>query len=341
MNEHHTFGPGSDLDFMQRAIARAQHSRLLAPPNPWVGCVIVAGDGTTFEGGTRRPGSAHAERAALERAGERARGATMFVTLEPCSHTGRTGPCADAIVAAGVARVVIAALDPDDRVAGNGLNRLLEAGIDVSFGVGQDAVERQLEPYLHHRRTGRPWVVNKIAATIDGRTAAGDGTSQWITGSRARHDVHRLRAESDAILVGAGTVRADDPQLTVRGWLAPDGSPPREPRRIVLGSAPADAKVRPCTEYSGELEELLDQLGAEGVVQLMIEGGASVANSFHAADLIDQYVFYLAAAVMGGDDGAPVFRGEGATNISDLVRGRFEAITPLGDTLRVDVHRNR
>ncbi len=330
----------SDERFMERAIARAEHSRLLAPPNPWVGCVIVTGDGTTFEGGTQRPGGAHAERVALDRAGDRARGATLFTTLEPCSHTGRTGPCVDAIVAAGVARVVIGVLDPDDHVAGNGLNRLLEAEIHVSFGVGQEEVERQLGPYLHHRRTRRPWVVNKIAATIDGRTAAADGSSQWITGTEARADVHRLRAESDAIVAGAGTVRVDDPQLTVRGVTTPDGMQPREPRRIVLGTAPEGARVHPCTEYSGELEPLLEQLGAEGVVQLMIEGGATVANRFHEAGLIDQYVFYLGAAVMGGDDGAPVFRGKGAANISTLLRGRFEAITPLGDTLRVDVYRN-
>jgi diaminohydroxyphosphoribosylaminopyrimidine deaminase/5-amino-6-(5-phosphoribosylamino)uracil reductase len=335
-----SYAADPDVEFMDRAIARARHSRLLSPPNPWVGCLIVAGDGTTFEGGTQRPGSAHAERVALDRAGERARGATLYATLEPCSHTGRTGPCVDAIVAAGVARVVIGILDPDDHVAGTGLSGLLDAGVDVTFGVGQEKVERQLGPYLHHRRTGRPWVVNKIAATIDGRTAAADGTSQWISGPEARRDVHRLRAESDAIVVGAGTVRADNPQLTVRGVTAPDGLPPREPRRIVLGAAPAEAKVHPCTEYSGELEPLLYQLGADGIVQLMVEGGATVANHFHSAGLIDQYVFYLAAAVMGGDDGAPVFRGTGAPNVSDLMRGRFEAITRLGDTLRVDVHRN-
>lgn len=330
----------ADVKFMDRAIARARHSRILAPPNPWVGCVVVAGDGTTFEGGTQRPGDAHAERVALARAGDRANGATLYVTLEPCVHTGRTSPCVKAIVEAGVARVVIGVLDPDDRVAGAGLRELLEAGIDVSFGVGQELVEDQLAPYLHHRRTGRPWVVNKIAATVDGRTAAGDGSSQWITGPEARRDVHVLRAESDAIVAGAGTIRSDDPQLTVRDVVAPDGRPPREPRRIVLGTAPAGARVHPCTEYSGDLELLLDQLGAEGVVQLMVEGGATVANNFHTAGLIDQYVFYLAAAVMGGDDGAPVFRGSGTQNISDLMRGRFEAITPLGDTLRLDVHRN-
>ena len=330
-----------DASLMERAIARASHSRLLAPPNPWVGCVIVTDDGTSFEGGTQRPGGQHAERVALERAGNRSHGSTLYATLEPCSHTGRTGPCTEAIIEAGIARVVVAVLDPDPNVAGRGVERLQEAGIDVTVGPGAPAVEAQLRPYLHHRRTGRPWVVNKVASTLDGRTAAADGTSQWITGEEARADVHRLRAESDAILAGAGTIRIDDPRLTVRGVTAPDGQPVREPRRIVLGTASPEARVHPCTEFSGELSELLEQLGADGVVQLMIEGGATVANSFHAAGLIDQYVTYLAAAVMGGDDGAPVFRGPGAASMPNLFRGRFEAITPLGDTLRIDVYRDR
>lgn len=330
-----------DEGLMARAIARAEHSRLLAPPNPWVGCVIVTADGTSFEGGTQRPGDRHAERVALDNAGDRARGATLYTTLEPCSHTGRTGPCTSAIIEAGVQRVVVAVLDPDENVAGSGVQLLEQAGIDVTVGPGHQAVESQLRPYLHHRRTGRPWVVNKVASTLDGRTAAADGSSQWITGERARADVHRLRAESDAILAGAGTIRIDDPRLTVRGVLAPDGNPVREPRRIVLGEAPPEAKVHPCTEFSGELPDLLEQLGSEGVVQLMIEGGATVANSFHSAGLIDQYVTYLAAAVMGGDDGAPVFRGKGAASMPNLFRGRFESITPLADTLRIDVYRDR
>ncbi len=331
----------NDEALMARAVARANHSRLLAPPNPWVGCVIVTANGTSFEGGTQRPGDRHAERVALDNAGERARGATLYTTLEPCSHTGRTGPCTDAIIAAGVARVVVAVRDPDDNVAGTGIAQLQGAGIDVVVGPGNEAVESQLRPYLHHRRTGRPWVVNKVASTLDGRTAAADGTSQWITGERAREDVHQLRAESDAILAGAGTIRIDNPRLTVRGVLAPDGKPVREPRRIVLGRADSGANVHPCTEYSGDLTELLEQLGSEGVVQLMIEGGATVANSFHSAGLIDQYVTYLAAAVMGGDDGAPVFRGKGAASMPNLFRGRFESIVPLDDTLRIDVYRNR
>ncbi len=322
---------------MARAVARAAHSRLLAPPNPWVGAVLVCEDGTSFEGGTQRPGDRHAERVVLDRAAGRARDATLYVTLEPCSHTGRTGPCVEAIIDAQVAAVVVAVLDPDRRVAGTGVRRLTEAGIAVTVGPGALAVQKQLRPYLHHRATGRPWVVNKVASTIDGRTAAPDGTSQWITGPEARADVHRLRAESDAILVGAGTVRSDNPRLTVRNVTAPDGLPPREPRRIVLGSAPTDALIRPCTEYRGDLGTLLERLGSEGIVQLMIEGGATVAHAFHSQGLINYYVHYLAAAVMGGSDGAPVFSGSGAASISDLSRGQVASITQLGDTLRVDI----
>lgn len=325
-----------DRDLMGRAVARAWHSRLLAPPNPWVGAVLVCDDGTSFEGGTQRPGDRHAERVVLERAGKRARGATLYVTLEPCVHTGRTGPCSAAVIHAGVARVVVGVADPDPRVAGEGIRSLREAGIDVTVGVGSDEIEQQLRPYLHHRRTGRPWVVSKIAATLDGRTAAADGTSKWITGEAARADVHRLRAESDAIAAGAGTIRADDPQLTVRGIVAADGLPPRTPLRVVLGTAPLTARVRPCLEYRGELGELLDDLGGRNVLQLMIEGGATTAHRFHAAGLVDLYVFYLAAALMGGDDGQPVLRGPGASTMADLTRGRFEAIASLGDTLRLD-----
>ncbi len=322
---------------MGRAIARADHSRLLAPPNPWVGAVLVAADGTSFEGSTRRPGGNHAEREVLDRAGARAVGATMAVTLEPCSHTGRTGPCVEAIIDAGVARVLVAVEDPDPKVAGQGIAALRAAGIDVAVGVEADRVEQQLAPYLHHRRTGRPFVVVKLAATLDGRTAAADGTSQWITGDAARSDAHRVRAESDAILVGAGTVRADDPALTVRGVLAPDGGAPRDPLRVVLGSAPAQSAIHPCLELSGDLGDVLDDLGGRNVVQLMVEGGASVAGAFHRSALVDRYVLYLAPALMGGDDGTAVLAGPGAATITELTRGRIDRVIQLDDDLRIDL----
>ena len=323
--------PPGDAAAMHRARDLAAAVRGTTSPNPWVGCVVVAADGTTFEGATRPPGGAHAEVVALAAAGEAARGATLYCTLEPCDHQGRTAPCTDAIVAAGVARVVVAIEDPDPLVAGAGLARLRGAGIDVEVGVGAAEAEAQLAPYLKHRRTGRPWVVLKLAATLDGRTAAANGSSQWITGEPARADAHRLRAQSDAVLVGAGTVRADDPALTVR---LVEG---RDPRRVVLGRAPAGARVQPALEVDGPLDEVLDDLGRQGVLQLLVEGGATVAHAFHQAGLVDRYVLYLAPALMGGDDGRGLFAGPGAPSIADLWRGRLVGVERLGDDLRVEL----
>lgn len=316
---------------MRQAIEAARTVRAITSPNPWVGCVVRAPDGTTFTGATEAPGGRHAEIVALELAGDTAHGATVFVTLEPCSHTGRTGPCTTALIDAGVAHVVIAVPDPDPAVAGSGIEELRRAGIEVEIGPGADEVEEQLAPYLHHRRTGRPWVVLKLAATIDGATAAPDGTSRWITGPEARTDVHRLRAESDAILVGAGTVRADDPALTVRHV---EGS---DPRRIVLGTIPPDSRVLPAEEHHGPIDQLLDRLGAEGVVQLMVEGGATVAHDLHARNLIDQYVVYLAPAFAGGNDTPGLFNGPGAPSIDAFRRGQFRNVTRLGADVRLDL----
>lgn len=325
----------TSADLMQRAIANAAKVRHSTSPNPWVGSVVIRADGEIFDGATELPGSRHAERVALDAAGDAA-GATVYTTLEPCSHHGRTGPCTEALIDAGVARVFVGIEDPDPHVSGTGISRLREAGIDVDVGIAANAVERQLAPYLHHRRTGRPYVVAKLAATLDGRTAAPDGTSQWITGPQARADSHRVRAESDAILVGAGTVRADDPSLTVRDWNAPDGTPPAsDPRRIVLGTAAAGARIHPCTEWSGSLDELLTTLGRDNVIQLMVEGGARVLGDFQRAGLVDEYVMYLAPALLGGDDAPGLFAGSGVATIGDADRGQIVDVAHVGDDLRV------
>ena len=316
---------------MTRAVGLAAAVRATASPNPWVGCVIVTPGGESFEGATQPPGGPHAEVVALAAAGDEARGSTLYCTLEPCAHQGRTAPCVDAIVAAGPARVVVGLVDPDPHVEGRGIARLRDAGIRVDVGVCADLVHRQLEPYLKHRTTGRPWVVLKLAATLDGRTAAPDGTSQWITGEEARADVHRLRAESDAVLVGAGTVRSDDPSLTARAGAT------RQPQRVVLGRARAGARVQPALEVSGDLGGVLDDLGRLGVVQLLVEGGASVAHQFHTAGLVDRYVLYLAPALLGGDDGRGLFAGPGVGTVADVWRGRIVDVTPLGGDLRVEV----
>lgn len=326
-----------DRTFMERAVANAARIRHSTSPNPWVGSVVVATDGSVFDGATEPPPGRHAERVALDAAGPAAEGATAYTTLEPCSHTGRTGPCADALIDAKVARVVVAIGDPDDNVAGNGIGKLEAAGIEVTVGVGADLAAEQLAPYLHHRRTGRPWVVAKLAASLDGRTAAPDGTSQWITGPEARADSHRIRAESDAILVGAGTVRADDPSLTVRDWQAPEGTPAAtDPRRVVLGTAVANARVQPCLSWDGPIDRLLEQLGAEGVVQLMVEGGARVIGDFHRAGLIDRFVLYQAPVLFGGDDAKGLFTGAGAPSINAVERGEIVTVDRVGADLRIE-----
>ncbi|CAN5425801.1 bifunctional diaminohydroxyphosphoribosylaminopyrimidine deaminase/5-amino-6-(5-phosphoribosylamino)uracil reductase RibD [soil metagenome] len=321
-----------DTEAMQQAIELAASVRGHTSPNPWVGCVIESVDGQLFTGATEPPGGRHAEAAALDAAGDAARGATVWATLEPCSHTGRTAPCADALIAAGVARVVVAVEDPDPRVSGQGIERLRVAGITVEVGVGSDAVRSQLAPYLKHRTTGLPWVVLKLGASLDGRTAAPDGSSQWITGGAARADAHRVRAESDAIVVGAGTVRTDDPSLTVRHEV-----PGRDPLRVVLGRAPAEAKVQPALEFQGELSDLLSDLGDRGVLQVLVEGGATVAGSFHRQGLVDHYIVYLAPAIFGGDDARPIFAGPGAETIADVWRGSITSVAQLGGDLRIDV----
>ena len=328
-----------DVEHMRRAMALAAVVRSRTAPNPWVGCVIVprpaaAAEGTTFEGATAPPGGPHAEAVALTAAGDAARAATLYVTLEPCAHHGRTPPCTDAIVAAGVTRVVVGLEDPDLQVAGRGLAALRAAGIEVTVGVAADEVAEQLAPYLKHRTTGQPWVVLKLAASLDARTAAPDGTSRWITGEAARHDAHLLRARSDAVLVGAGTVRADDPELTVR---LDDGVERPQPLRVVLGTAPAGARVLPALELSGDLTDVLADLGRRGVVQLLVEGGATVAHDFHAAGLVDRYVLYLAPKFFGGDDARPLFAGPGAGTIGDVWKGRLVSIEQLGEDLRVEV----
>ena len=330
-----------DADYMGRAISAADASRLIASPNPWVGTAIVS-ETSVFTGATSAPGGPHAEINALAQAGESARGATMYTTLEPCCHTGRTGPCTDAIVASGILRVVVALADPDPLVAGKGIEALRAAGITVEVGPGAARVERQLMAYLHHRRTGRPFVVLKLAATLDGFTAAPDGSSQWITGPEARADGHRLRAESDAILVGAGTIRADNPALSVREFAPVDAEGEVvQPMRVVLGTAPADARAQPLVELSGELTDVLDELGRRDVLQVMVEGGANVAGSFHRQRLVDRYVVYLAPALFGGDDARSLFSGKGAASIEDVWRGEIVDVRQLGPDIRIELRPRR
>lgn len=329
----------TDRECMTRALAAATRVRCATSPNPWVGAVLRTPDGSLHEGATGEPGEAHAEVVALRSAGESARGGTLYVTLEPCSHHGRTPPCVDAVLAAGVERVVVGMVDPDHRVSGGGIAALRDAGLQVDVGLFEERVSVQLAPYIKHRLTGRPYVVLKLASSLDGGTAAPDGSSQWITCAEARADGHRIRAESDAILVGAGTIRRDDPSLTVRDYRPPVAPTQRtvDPLRVVLGGVPPDARVQPCKEMRGDLGDVLDELGSDGVLQVVVEGGAKVAGSFHRSGLVDRYVIYMAPALFGGDDMPGLFAGLGAYRIEDLWRGRFVGVERVGTDLRVEL----
>ena len=316
----------NDERMMRLAVDTAVDARLRSRPNPWVGEVVVATDGQVFCGATMQPGEAHAEVVALNAAGHNAHGATLYTTLEPCSHTGKTGPCTQAIINAKISRVVVGVIDPDKQVAGNGIQQLRDAGITVDVGVLQSEVERQLAPYLHHRRTGRPYVILKMAMTLDGRVAMPD-SSQWITGETARKRVHQLRAESDAILVGAGTVRADNPSLTTRDVHGPS------PRRVVLGNVSPTDKVNPCLEWTGSLPNLLDTLGNEGVIQLMVEGGPRVATSFHNEQLINQYILHLAPIIAGGSESTNALAA--STDMSSMMNGHIVSTQVLDNDIEI------
>ncbi len=325
--------PISNEEFMALAIIQGEKARYHAPPNPWVGAVAVDSKGFILgEGWTQIPGDAHAEVEALRHAGENARGAILFVTLEPCCHTGRTGPCTEAIINAGISKVVIALTDPDVRVQGKGIAVLRAAGIEVETGVLEDEVRNQLAPYIWHRTTHRPYVVAKIASTLDGVVAMADGSSKWITGEEARRDAHVLRAQSQAIIVGAGTVRCDDPELTARL-----GDVVLEPLRVVLGAAPATAKVHPCLERSGELGHVLDELGELDVLQVLVEGGPTVVSAFLEAGLVNHIVWYQAPAFAGSIDSVGALRALRTPTIAALHRGRLVDVRRIGEDIRIDV----
>jgi diaminohydroxyphosphoribosylaminopyrimidine deaminase/5-amino-6-(5-phosphoribosylamino)uracil reductase len=319
---------------MLRAVELSRGVLGTTSPNPPVGAVVLDRLGEVVgEGATQPPGGPHAEVIALRQAGIRAYGGTLVVTLEPCRHVGRTGPCTSAIVDAGIARVVYACSDPSPEAGGGA--EVLRAG-DVETERVDVRVE-PLEPWLHVQRTGRPYVTWKYAATLDGRSAAADGTSRWITGEPARADVHRLRAESDAVIVGVGTVLADDPQLTVR----PD--PGRQPLRVVLdrqGRTPAHARVRDDAAETLVLAEepaaALKVLADRGVVSVLLEGGPTLAAAFVTAGLVDRVVGYVASALLGG--GAPAVADLGVGTISDALRLRLDEVVRFGDDVRLTLY---
>ena len=302
-------------------------------PNPPVGAVALDATGTVVgEGATQPPGGLHAERVALASASAPVH--TVVSSLEPCNHTGRTGPCAQALIAAGVERVVYSHADPTARAAG-GAETLRAAGIEV---VQLPTEEGALTGWLHRQRTGRPFVTWKYAASLDGRAAAADGTSQWITGEQARADVHRLRAQVDAIVAGSGTVLADDPALTAR----PD--PGHQPLRVVLdrrGRVPTTARaLGEGSLHVTDDRDVLADLADRGVVRVLLEGGPTLAAGFWKAGLVDEVVAYLAPALLGS--GAAAVGDLGIGTIADIVRLHLIDVTRLGDDVRLTLrHQTR
>ena len=362
---------------MRRALALAERGWGRVSPNPLVGAVVRSSDGEPVgEGWHEGPGTDHAEVMALRAAGRKARGATVVCTLEPCDRVGRTAPCTRALIDAGVARVVVGATDPNLGDDAPGVAELRRAGIEVVVGVLEDACRELNEAFEHHVRSGRPFVLLKEAASIDGRTAATDGSSRWISSEPARADVQRLRAWADAILVGSGTVLRDDPSLTVRD---PAFAAARPPLRVVVdstgrlpvdravfdGSAPtliattdrapeptvrawqrAGAEVAVCDRDDEErvsLPALVDTLGKRDVQGLLVEGGATLAWSLLRDGLGDRIVLYLASKVIGGTAAGGVVGGEGFAPVNTALPVTFRRIERLGDDLKVeaDVHRHR
>ncbi|MFJ6677070.1 bifunctional diaminohydroxyphosphoribosylaminopyrimidine deaminase/5-amino-6-(5-phosphoribosylamino)uracil reductase RibD [Actinosynnema sp. NPDC091369] len=325
---------------MALAVAASERVRGTTSPNPPVGCVVLdAGGELVGEGATRPPGGAHAEVVALAQAGERARGGTAVVTLEPCAHHGRTPPCTGALLDAGVARVVFAVADPNPKAAG-GADVLRAGGVLVEGGLSREVVERgPLRAWLHFARTGRPHVTWKYAASLDGRVAAGDGTSRWISSPQSRAEVHEFRAKVDAIVVGTGTVRTDDPRLTARA-ARPGQDGVRQPLRVVVGKSdlPPGARVLDDEAETMHLrthdpDVVLGALAARGVVDVLLEGGPTLAGAFTAAGRVDRVLAYLAPKFLG--DGPQALRDAGVSTVTDAVGLVVEQVSMCGPDVRV------
>jgi diaminohydroxyphosphoribosylaminopyrimidine deaminase / 5-amino-6-(5-phosphoribosylamino)uracil reductase len=363
-----------DRAYMERALRLAERGRGLVSPNPLVGAVVVSDGRVAGEGFHRGPGTAHAEIEALATAGERARGAVLYSSLEPCDHFGRTGPCTQAILEAGIARIVSAMPDPNPIVDGRGHARLSAAGLDVSTGVLREQAEALNRAYAKHIRSGLPFVTWKMASSLDGKVAARDGTSRWVTGEAARRDVHRLRGAADAIVVGAGTALTDDPSLTVRD----PGYAGRPPLRVLVdarGRVPASgdlfdeaaptfvattdaAPVERREEWRAAgaevvvfeadgglvpFDALMRHLGKRDVQSVLLEGGPTLAWSAVADGAVDTVVVYLAPKLVGGVDAPTVLGGRGFAPIANALGLRIRSFDLVGDDLRVeaDVHRDR
>lgn len=342
------------LFFMQRALALGAEGRLTAPPNPWVGCLLVQGEKVVGEGYHKGPPLPHAEVVALKAAGAAARGATAYVTLEPCSHQGRTPPCTDALIEAGVRKVVIPFLDPDPRVEGKGVAALRAAGIDVVVGIGKEEAAYALAPYLHQRKTQTPFCVLKSAISIDGKSVAADGCSQWITSEEARQDGHHLRAASQAILVGSETALRDKPSLTLHGVKG------KQPLRVLIdsqGRVPPegplfDPSLGPTLVFTKKakqkkegiewfeheklsLDLLLQELGRREVLQLLVEGGARLHAALFRAHHVQRFYLYIGNLLLG-EGGAPWLPDFSVPSLAAAPACRLEGVLRLGSSVRLE-----
>lgn len=355
---------GADHEFMARALRLAERGLFSTRPNPRVGCVLVRDGRVVGEGAHLRAGGPHAEVWALRTAGEAARGATAYVTLEPCCHHGRTPPCADALVEAGVARVVAAMSDPNPRVAGEGLARLRAAGLEVAVGLLAPQAEGLNPGFVKRMRGGLPYLRVKLAASLDGRTAMAGGESRWISSTASRRDVHRLRARSCAILTGSGTVLADDPLLTARDVELP-ADWPGQPLRVVLDrglrmspaarllrdggalvfhaggrdggallAAGAELEVVPANADGLDLRAVLRRLAERGLNEVLVEAGPALAGAFVAEGLTDELIVYLAPHLMG-HEGRPLLKLPGLKAMADRLPLSIADCRMLGPDLRL------
>lgn len=326
--------------YMRQALALAEQARGLTWPNPMVGCVIVKDDRIIAVGFHAKAGQAHAELAAIEAATESVRGSTLYVNLEPCCHTTkRTPPCAQRLIAEGIARVVIANIDPHPAVSGKGISLLREAGIEVITGVLEADGERLNEVFFYQQRTGLPFVHLKLASSLDGRIAMPDGQSRWITGEAARLHAHQLRASYMAIAIGAGTLRADNPQLTVR---LPNYQGP-QPMRLVFssgGEIPAHSQVLTDSDAARTrlirhtpLPEALATLAAEGINNLLLEGGAGIAGAFLRAGLVQRVTHYVNPSYLG--TGISALNDYGLRDLNQRLRLKNVEYSSLGDDLAI------
>jgi diaminohydroxyphosphoribosylaminopyrimidine deaminase/5-amino-6-(5-phosphoribosylamino)uracil reductase len=359
----------SDQDYMRLCITLGETARLIAPPNPWVGCLIVKNNEIIGKGHTEKPGHHHAEINALFNAGTKAENATLYVTLEPCSHYGLTPPCINAIISAKISRVVIALKDPDLRVSGNGIKALADAGISLTLGVLEKEAFQSLEPYLYQRTTGKPFVVAKSAISVDGRTAAADGSSKWISNQVARKDAHKLRLESQAILIGSGTALKDNPTLNVR---LNEQDSPKQPLRVLFDATGKVFEEGPLFDQSiaktliftsincnpktlkkwkdckieveiieadtnGRLniEQALQILAKKGVLQLLVEGGSTLLASFLKAQAINRLVLYLSPKILG-DKGIPLFQNYHINTMENAPQLTLLQLKQLDDCIRLD-----